>query len=282
MADPFAALLRRLEDEGRIPSSLLSGRSRSRMFSLFETGVLREVKSGAGRCVVVKSPAHLREFIRNEYPSGLEPVTDCIPPRASGVRMYRDSKHAASLRVEPVLLRGFDGACLISDGTTFPVSELTASFGLASFMLGDDASMSFNGKIATVENAEVFACFEKLQTGIDLALYAGGRLSGRVLKWLASERMARCDIVHFGDWDPVGLDEYLRIKDACPGRTSLFVPDDLETLLERFGKRKLLSGSSATLLSRLASSDDESVQRVVAMMRRCNSGLEQEVLLACR
>jgi len=40
--------------------------------------------------------------------------------------------------------------------------------------------------------------------------------------------MSSCRIVHYGDWDPVGLDEYLRIKDACPELTSFFVPDNLE------------------------------------------------------
>lgn len=278
-ADAFASILIRLCEEGSIPASRLSERSRSRLLSLFDSGVLSEEKSGAGRRVVVKSKAHLLGYVETEYPSGLEADPASFSTRADGIMAFRDSKRISTPVQEPVLLRAFEGVCLRSGSIVLPAADLTSRFGLAAFLLDDTPSFGSDGPVATVENAELFNRFEKLQTGIGLAIYTAGRISGRMLGWLASEGMSRCAITHYGDWDPVGLDEYLRIRKACPGRTSLFVPDDFEILLQRFGKRELLAGSNSVLLPRLASSDDEIVRRLVELMRRHNAGLEQEVLL---
>ena len=84
--------------------------------------------------------------------------------------------------------------------------------------------------------------------------------------------------MHCRDYDPVGLDEYLRIKAACPGRTELYLPSNLEDLLSRYGKKELL-GSSAVVLARLRKSQDQEVRRTVTLMDRYGVGLEQEALL---
>jgi hypothetical protein len=74
------------------------------------------------------------------------------------------------------------------------------------------------------------------------------------------------------------MDEYLRIKSACPERTTLFRPDDFEKLFIRFGKAQLLSDNSA-VLARLRKSADNDVRYVVGLMDRFGVGLEQEALL---
>jgi len=112
-----------------------------------------------------------------------------------------------------------------------------------------------------------------------MALYAGGRLSGRILNWLGSQSMARAQIIHCGDYDPVGLDEYLRLKGACPERAELFLPANLEVLLSRYGKRELLQGSNGAVLARLRKTEDHEVRRLVRLLDRYGVGLEQEILL---
>lgn len=104
-----------------------------------------------------------------------------------------------------------------------PVAHWTELAGVAALRL-DDEQWQFSGVLAIVENLEVFWNFEKLETEAQLALYAQGRLSGRVLDWLSSPAMAQTQILHCGDYDPVGLDEYLRIKAALPERTELYLP----------------------------------------------------------
>jgi hypothetical protein len=158
------------------------------------------------------------------------------------------------------------------------VAHWTELAGVAALCL-DGRQWEFTGLMAIVENLEVFWNFEKLETGAQLAVYAQGRLSGRILNWLSSPAMAQARIIHCGDYDPVGLDEYLRLKAACPERAKLYLPPSLEALMSRYGKRELLSGSNAAILVRLRKTEDSEVRRVVELIDRYGVGLEQEALL---
>ncbi len=59
--------------------------------------------------------------------------------------------------------------------------------------------------------------------------------------------MARTTVFHLGDYDPVGLSEYLRLEAVLGSRAVLYVPPDLEDLLRRFGKPALLAGQTEVL-----------------------------------
>jgi len=279
--DPFASILRKLLENGHIPASKVRGRNRERLRSLFASGILKEESKAGGSRIVIESEEHFRKFITGCYPSGLAPEHAAFPPRASGVAAFRDSKRSGSRNCEPLLLRGFGDAVLCSEGKPFPVAELTGTFGMASFINNGNPGFQYTGTVATVENLEMFLHFEDIRPEEKLAIYTGGRSSRLLLEWLASPGMSNCRIVHYGDWDPVGLDEYLRIKDACPGRTSLFVPDNLEELFRRYSNSGLIEGNTA-IHGRLRSSDDDSVKYVVSLIDRFNAGLEQEVLLLVR
>jgi hypothetical protein len=276
--DALAQKLRQLLAEGNLASSRLTERDRSRLRSLFETGVLEVARSGAGKTVVVKNRDAFDAFILQNYPSGLEGRAESSTPRSKAVAELRDSKKARETGQPIVLLRGFDNCELRSGTEVLPVAELTELAGVVAFHLGA-REWEYTGLLAVVENLEVFWHFEKLGTGVEMALYAGGRLSGRILGWLSSQSMARARIIHCGDYDPVGLDEYLRLKGACPERAELFLPSGLEALLSRYGKRELLQGRNGEVLARLRKVEDIEVRRVVTMLDRYGVGLEQEILL---
>jgi len=88
---------------------------------------------------------------------------------------------------------------------------LSQSAGVACLLLKEDDYWRIETDIAIVENLEVFLHFEKLHSRQVVALYAGGRLSSRALNWLASNVMSGALLLHCGDYDPVGLDEFLRL-----------------------------------------------------------------------
>jgi len=276
--DALAQKLSQLLSEGNLASSRLTEGDRSRLQSLFETGVLEEIRAGAGKTIVLKNRDAFDAFIQRNYPSGLEGREEASTPRSRAVAELRDSKKSHETGQPIVLLRGFDKGELRSGTEVLPVAELTERAGVAAFHLGG-REWEYTGLLAVVENLEVFWNFGKLTTGAQLALYAQGRLSGRILNWLASQAMARAQFIHCGDYDPVGLDEYLRLKDACPGRVQLYQPANLEELLSRYGKRELLQGNNGVILARLRKTDDHDVRRLVTMMDQYGVGLEQEILL---
>ena len=276
--DALADKLLLLVAEGSLAASRLTDRDRTRLRSLFETGVLAMERGGAGKKVVVKNRDALDAFVLRNYPSGLQGSSATLSPRSRAVAELRDSKKARETGPLMVLLRGFDNCELRAGEEVLAVAHWTELAGVAALCL-DGRQWGFAGVMAIVENLEVFWNFEKLKTGAQLAVYAQGRLSGRILNWLSSPAMAQARIIHCGDYDPVGLDEYLRLKTAFPERAGLYLPANLEDLLSRYGKRELLLGSNGAILARLRKTDDQEVRRIVELMDRYGVGLEQEVLL---
>jgi hypothetical protein len=256
----------------------MSNADRKRLQSLFDAGVLDEEKSGAGRRLVVKNPPALQAFAMTMYPSGLAGFNGDLPAKSKAVADRRDSKKAVGKNPVTVLVRGFNGCTFQKNGAQLPVAEWTRSAGVAALCLDSLEGWECKGTLGFVENLETFWHIEKIAPFIALAIYAEGRIGANVLQWLNSPGMTESRVVHFPDYDPVGMDEYLRIKGACPERAKLFRPADLETLFTRYGKAQLLSDSSA-VLARLRKSTDRDVRYVVDLMDRFGVGLEQEVLL---
>ncbi|QDG52117.1 hypothetical protein FIV42_15605 [Persicimonas caeni] len=281
--DALADRLARLLDEGSCPASALSRAMRRRLQPLFNLGVLVERRAGAGFRVQLTSPEALLRWIAREYPYGLDGTDKELPSRARGMANFADSKRGRGVDASLLQLRGFGDAVLRHADGDMPVAELTRRFGVASLVLEEPFEWAFSGRLTIVENLEFFLSVEHLITDVEVALWSRGRTSSRVLNWLASPPMAQATVIHAGDYDPVGLDEYLKLADALSlvgesTRVELFVPDDFVERLQRFGRAELLS-DSAEVLERVRSQADDAVRGVLAEIDRIGKGLEQEGLL---
>lgn len=278
MSKGLATTLRVLIAQGHIAHSTVSTRQRKALEPLFDAGVLEKKRQGAGWRVKVVNAGAVQKFADQRFPRGLS--FDTTPgdlPRATSVHQRRNAKRATRAAAEVVLLRGLPGTELIGP-ETLPVGQHTTAYGVASVLLTDDPHWGYTGSIAVVENLEAFLHFEQLGVDARVACYSAGRLSGRVMAWLASPYMESATYLHCGDYDPVGVQEYLRLKECCPGRASLYVPPNLEALVRQYGRKKLIR-DSPSVFKRLRSSTDPAVQRLVDIMERTGLGLEQEVLL---
>lgn len=276
--DSLAKHLATLSDRSSLPASSISKTDLRRLQSLFDADVLDEEKSGAGRRLIVKNQPALQAFVQSLYPSGLEGYKGDLPSRSKAVADRRDSKKAIGKNPVTVLVRGFNGCTFKKNGSLLPVAEWTKNTGIAALCLDMMEGWACKGSLGFVENLETFWHIEKIAPFIDLAIYGEGRIGANVLEWLISPEMVDFRIVHFPDYDPVGMDEFLRIKSTCPERTELFRPADLEKLFIHYGKAQLLSDSSA-VLARLRKNTDSEVRYVVELMDRFGVGLEQEALL---
>jgi len=276
--DSLARHLAILSNSSSLPASSISKADRQRLQTLFDAGVIEEVRSGAGRGLVVTNQTALRAFIQSLYPSGLEGYKGDLPSRSRAVAERRDSKKAIGKRPTILLVRGFNDCTFRKDGSRLSVAEWTESAGVASLCLDSMAGWECRGTLGLVENLETFWHIERIAPFVDLAIYAEGRIGADVLHWLSSPEMIEAGVVHFPDYDPVGMDEYLRIKSACPERTKLFLPPNLEKLFSRYGKAQLLKDNRA-VLARLRKNADSEVHYVADLMDRFGGGLEQEALL---
>lgn len=276
--DPLAKRLRRLLEDGALPASQLSRRARQQLVGLFDAEILTEELSGAGRRVVLHSRTGLENWIGTHYPHGLDGRDDVQGMRAAGVANLRDSKRGGTVGATLIHLRGFGQASLRRGGEIMPVADLTRRFGAASLRIDDTCTWSVSGRICTVENLEFFLRVEEIIPALDLAIYTHGRLSQQVIDWLAAHAAPDARIVHAGDYDPVGLAEYLRIATAVGARAQLFVPANLSELIERYGNARLLR-ESRKCLEDLHHTSDPQVRQVVAFLDTHGRALEQEALL---
>lgn len=276
--DSLARHLLTFSSGSPLPASSISRADRRKLQSLFDTGVIEEIRAGAGRRLVVMNQAALQAFIQSLYPSGLDGFKGELPSRSRAVAERRDSKRTSAKRPTIVLVRGFNGCAFQKGESRLEVAKWTESAGVASLCPDSVAGWSCRGRLGLVENLETFWHIERIAPFIDLAIYSAGRIAAELLEWLNAPGMIESRVVHFPDYDPVGMDEYLRIKRACPQRAELFRPPDLEGLFSRYGKARLLHDSSA-VLARLRKSNDGDVLDVVQLMDRFGVGLEQEALL---
>ena len=268
--------LRALERDGSLPGSRLSPSMRRELRSLFDARILEERRSGAGRRVVVANEEGFRRWAEERLPNGLDPDLDG-PPRSAAIAAFRDAKVARRTDAEPVLLRVFTEQAVVGiDGVALSARELTQRAGCVSFLLSEGRHVTLCGRVGVVENLEAFVYAEQLGAQLDAAMYAAGRISSRMLEWMSTQETTFW--VHLGDYDPVGLSEYLRVAEACPDRASLWIPPDLEQLVARYSKGRLME-ASPRVWAKVRQSEDADVRRVVSFLDHHARGLEHEILL---
>lgn len=276
MPDAFARLLQRLAADGRAPRSLFSARALNHLQSLFDAGALCQARRGGGLVIEVKNPDTLAAFYRHRYPSGSEIIKG--PPRAQAVGMLRSAKRVGRTDREPILVRAMGPATCHREGVQFDLHAATNATGAACLLLENGRFWEMAADVAIVENLECFLNVEAMAVPAAVALYACGRLSDLALRWIASPELAQCRFIHCGDYDPVGLDEYRRLKAVVGDRARLHIPDNLQTLIASYGRPDILRDSEA-ILRRLRGTSDRDLSTVVAMLDETGCGLDQEILL---
>jgi hypothetical protein len=278
----LAKRLKRLSEQGDMPASDLSGTHRQALHALFATEVLLDVRKGRGHCVTINKGEAFSTFIAKHCPEGLSDSDIGVLSRSEGIAKLRNSKQGR-LSSEVVMVSAKPGQVLVRGCNQLEVGQLTEMAGVASFVLdeGETGYWQFSGQIASVENYASFVHWQRMGIEADIAIWTAGRTSDRMIRWFKSPAMQSCTFVHSGDYDPVGLDEFLRLKKSLTGdRVTLFVPKDIEMLFECYANRTLLHNkNAAALLKRLRESRDPEVCRIVSLMNKNNGGLEQEILL---
>lgn len=285
--NPLASLLHQLLTTGEVVRSKISTRASKDLAKLFDLGALREERRGGGWVVVVANQDSVRRFAERQFPSGLFGEDDTSEGRRTqSLNRFGDTKSLPGLDFEFVLLRAFGDAQVITtiakNKVKVDAPEITRQTGCIALTLLDGGDIFelplIRGNVATVEGPELFYRFDWATVDISVAILTNGRMSERLLNWVASP-MIEGRLIHFGDYDPVGLDEYRRLKERAP-RATFYIPQNLENHFKenKFLKPELMDKSSV-LLHRLAATQAPDILTVIDLMRRYGGGVEQEVLL---
>lgn len=285
--NPLASLLHQLLTVGEVASSKITSRASQDLATLLDLGALREEKRGRGSVVVVANFDSVRRFAERQFPSGLFGENDTSEGRRTqSLNRFGDTKSMPGLDFEFVILRAFGDAqvvtTMLNNKVKIDAPEITRQTGCIAITLHDSSDLTelpqVRGNVATVEGPELFYRFDWASVDVSVVVLTNGRMSDRLLHWVTSS-MIEGALTHFGDYDPVGLDEYRRLKERAP-RVTFYMPEDLESHFKenRFLKPDLMDKSSK-LLPRLVQSRDADILKVIDLMRRYGGGVEQEVLL---
>lgn len=283
MSQSLRRFLRQLAeagDTGLAVSAVPSGCARL-LADLHTCGAVFSRPAGRGSVVQIANRAAFSLFVESRFPLGLAHSPQDAVDRTTGVRLFADAKAARRGAFEGVFVRSVvPGTRLLSDdGVELPVADLTNAGGGAAIVLGGSRGWSFRGVVAVIENAEAFWQHEHVLPEVDLALFACGRLSERVLSWLCSDQLSGCRFIHWGDYDPVGCVEYLRLRARCGRRATLHVPLSIAELLPLHGKRELILDQVDDLDALRRSEHDQTVVDLLRLFDQHRKGLEQEALL---
>lgn len=279
--------LKRLRDSqpAGLPQSAIPKKSCADVIQALSTcGAVefRKASGGRGTVLCIRSPEAFSHFVTARLPQGLDVDLSEITDRATAVIMLADAKAIRTgvgqglfvRSTKPgVEIRSAEGEVCIS------VGQMTDQAGGMGVQLSPERTWLFAGDVVVVENADAFWRHDVVLPEADLAIFGSGNMSGRLVRWLASPGMARCRITHWGDYDPVGVCQYLRLADACPGRVVTYAPPEVDELLPKYGKRKLITRQPRFLDRLRRRTSDPHVRRMVDLFDRHMRGLEQEVLL---
>lgn len=284
------AVIKGLLDDGSVPMGRLGVATRDAIRPLVATGILRQERSGGGECLVVVRLEAFLDFVKRECPGVLRSEIDTASPRAQGIHHHGRSKSLGGTLGEPVVLRGGPGATLNSQGRSWSIFEAEALGGM-SFVLRTGGEWSLGGPakgVALVENVDVFLSLDvaRLQEtlSVDAAIFLRGKMSNRFLTWLASPSMTGVRYLHLGDYDPVGIAEYLRLLGAVSAqRAAFYLPPDLPGFFERWKDSHLLGKKGnriqLDILRRQAHLLPADGLAVLDQIRKWNRCVEHEALV---
>lgn len=275
----FLQKLRDSEDHSVLLTSVASG-CQGILESMETCGAVQRRFIKRARRVEIRCLATFNKFLESRFPLGIDAKLNEVFDRAGAVIAFGNAKAIKRGSEEGIFVRTAKPEIVIcsTDGAKIPVGVLSKDAGGAALSLTKDREWTFCGTVAVIENVEPFWQHEKVLPEIDLAVYASGNMSQRLVEWLTSEPMSGCQIIHWGDYDPRGVAEYLRLHDHCPDRVESFVPNTIDELMKH-GKRKLWEVQSRSLEKLRKRAGNRHVKRMLALFDLHRKGLEQEVLL---
>lgn len=281
----LADALSKLESGGGSLAASSFGESQQRALDGFarRSGAIQRQPGGRGSIYCVRDWDVFRQALRSLRPFADADGLAAIPRRAANVGRMRDSKdgrhqHSASY----VLLKSaVPDVCWSNGIEVLDLGAATRSYGAAVLSVTPEDHWRSLHPLWLVENQALFDSLEWMpdECSASVAYYAG-QLSGRFLAWLASEPRAS-EIVHFPDYDGVGLRNYARLKRAVGGSSRFWLMPDWHLRLKRFGNAALWDRTRADFeiaSTDLSGSVDPGLQELLLAMAREGLALEHEAV----
>jgi hypothetical protein len=251
--------------------------------TLFDTEVISVDRSPRGDVVVVRQVQELTLWMERAFPSSGANLDHLVNlPRAHAAASHRNTKRGKTTHHQQTLLVRAVNTDEVAqlNGENWPIGQLTQRFGVAAVVINESTSFTLPANCALVENQEVFFNCERILPSVQTVLYSNGRVSALLINVLARSLPGTPVWWHLPDYDPVGLDDHLRLHLAgC--RPTLFIPTNLAALWDRYGQRPILEKrNNSKIIERLSTAQmTPEAQIVFDLIKRTGKVMEQEAMI---
>jgi len=208
------------------------------------------------------------------YPNGLDSAAIEQKSRKDKVLVLKDAKGGGNITY-PHLHIQLAGASELLFPNDSQQSFLKNKYFSLTLLFRDLANWNFSGTVVLVENQESFMNAKSKFSEAELIIWYEGRVDSRIQHWLDQNEV---NVIFCPDYDPVGIDEFSKLKKKLKDSVSLYLPSTLEedfqfstpSLLDKQNSRKILARLENTL-------DLDSESRIVlSLIQKWNAGLMQE------
>ncbi len=257
-------MLKLLEVETISLSILPSTVSQSDDWKNWQTaGFIEMERHGSNRVYRVIDREALREIFYQKFPG--EATDDGTA--VDNVRAFGDSKARARTSQGVCLMRGWQ--TIIINGNQMDLARMTEQFGLFAATLNHLTA----DRVCLVENLDSFRQAEKV-VGLDwLLMHTYGRVGK---EWL--QKITCREMLVFSDYDFVGLDEFLRVKEVFL-EAQFYWPEQYEYLWGKYAKNlKKRNAGEQLATRRVRESQQPTVVAIREQLLRTGKFLEQQAL----
>ncbi len=160
-------------------------------------------------------------------------------------------------------------------GCVLALGQTTLDCGAAVLQISPQDDWYGDGELWLVENQALFDQLDWLphSTGVSVAYYKG-QVPGRLLDWLAT-RPRSPQVIHFPDYDGVGLANFTRLNKALQGDVDFWLMPDWQTKLCQFGSNELWRNTYRDFAATFEILP-QVVRPLAELMQRHGLALEQE------
>jgi hypothetical protein len=290
MNDPLAAALNRLHrSDGPVPASQFTPAQREalRGFLHRSHGAIRQSTQGRGAVYEIVRPEAIELELRRLFPGAVETLPESITGRSRNIAQARDSKAGVQVHGRSYLLVKAIAPDVVWQSACkgcLDVAALCRVAGAVALEIVPEDDWCTGQPLWLVENMAVFERTDWLPSGASGSLvYYGGNLTRLQLAWLARRRRTP-EILHFPDYDGVGLQNYASLLEAAFDPVRLWLMPGWRDLLRRFGNPRIWQESRPrfdAVARRLAQREpplDPEVAHLLQELRSCGLALEQEAV----
>lgn len=270
----LAKILKKILDEGyitgsKIPKSVQSSVNQLVAINALDMNILKR-----GSRYSIGNEEIFQAEISARYPEGLESVINfnSQSSRHLGVKSLKDAKLSRK-KYATVQMFVNSPSEVFLNGNSIP--DGIESFSL-SVLVDSLCKWEINGDIILIENQEPYLRSHSLFSGASAIICYNGRVNEKISELINESNM---NVTICPDYDPVGLDEYCKLKSKIGERLTLFLPETITEDFKYSTSQLLDKKKNREVLVRIANDKnlDMDAIKVLKLIQKWNAGLMQEL-----